>query len=123
MVVLAIYGYSYGNTKNIYRATDNNQNICGQSGTPTENYSFSYFYNPTTNDLSNRICVSACPGYINGVLSPLNCYTNSKTPSCSYTVTVRQDGSYSKVPTTSDFIGYESTQQIGRICLPTTTVL
>lgn len=35
MVVLAIYSYTYGNTQNIFRATDNNQNICGKIGSPT----------------------------------------------------------------------------------------
>lgn len=125
MIVLAIYSYTYGNTHNIYRATDNNQNVCGQSGTSTANYPFAYFYNPTTADLSKRVCVTSCPSYVNGTLSTITCYANSNIPSCAYTKTVKQDGTYSTNSTvsSSDVIGYDSTEQIGRVCIPTSTVL
>lgn len=125
MIVLAIYSYTYGNTHNIYRATDNNQNVCGQSGTSTANYPFAYFYNPTTADLSKRVCVTSCPSYVNGTLSAITCYANSNIPSCAYTQTVKQDGTYTTNSTvsSSDVIGYDSTEQIGRVCIPTSTVL
>lgn len=85
MVILAIYGYTYGNTHDIYRATDNNKNICGKSNTSTSSYPYAYFFNPTTGNLNNRICVKDCPSYSNGVLSSLNCFTNANTNSCAYT--------------------------------------
>jgi hypothetical protein len=125
MIVLAIYSYTYGNTHNIYRATDSNQNICGQTGTVTENFPLSYFYNPTTGDLSKRVCVSSCPIYSSsGVLSTLNCYDKTSAQNCTYTITIKQDGSYSSgSPNNASIIGYEATEQIGRVCLPTSTVL
>jgi hypothetical protein len=126
MVVLAIYAYTYGDTKNIYRATDNNQDICGQSGTATANYPYAYFYNPSTMDLTNRVCVTSCPSYSSsGTLSSLTCYSNPNLPSCAYTITVKQDGTYniSRNTTNSDVIGYDSSEQIGRVCIPNTKVL
>jgi hypothetical protein len=126
MVALAIYSYTYGNTHNIYRATDGNQDICGQSGTLTENFPLAYFYNPTTGDLSKRICVAACPAYTaNGTLTALNCFTTPQLSSCSYTITVKLDGTYnnSGSATSSDVIGYDSVEEIGRVCVPTLTVL
>lgn len=126
MVVLAIYSYTYGDTHNIYRATDSNGNICGKTGTSTETYPFAYFYNPTTMDLSKRTCVAACPSYTSsGTLTALPCFPTPQLPNCSYTITVRPDGTYNKSgnATTSDIIGYDSFSEIGRVCLPTLTVL
>lgn len=124
MIALAIYAYSETNTNNIYRATDENQDICGQTGTKTEAYPYAYFYNPTTKDLSKRVCTKNCPDFDStGTLSPLQCYTTATVPSCAYTVTVTQNGSFSSTPTSSSFIGYDSTDQIKRVCVPKLTVI
>jgi hypothetical protein len=123
MVGVAIYAYSTGSTQNIYRATDNNGNICGGTNSSAVNYPYSYFYNPKSLDLSNRICVSSCPSYNNNTLSTLNCFTNPSVSSCAYTMTILQDGSASKTITDSDFIGYDSVAVIGRVCIPTSNVI
>ena len=125
MVVLAIYGYSYGNTSDIYRATDNNQNACGQSNSAARDYPFSYFWNPTTDNLDNRVCVKGCPQYNNGQLSTVDCYLNGVVTSCTYDVIVQEDGNYPSgtTPTTTDFIGYDSIAVIDRVCIPTKATL
>lgn len=123
LLVLAFCSYSYGNTYNIFRATDNNSNICGQTPA-TVSYPYSYFYNPTTSDLSNRVCVKSCPTFdSSGTLTTLDCKTNSKIDHCTYDSSVGKDGKMSGTPSKTDLIGYDSTVQIGRICIPTITVL
>ena len=124
MVVLAIYGYANGNTSDIYRATDNASNPCGQSNSAARDYPLSYFYNPTTDNLDNRVCVKSCPEYNNGQLSNVDCYLNGQVASCAYTVTVAEDGSYNvRNATTADFIGYDSIEVIERVCIPTKSTL
>lgn len=72
MIALAIYAYTYGDTSNIYRATDKNGNVCGQKNTITADYPYAYFYNPNTMDLSMRVCTKNCPSFdSSGVLSTL----------------------------------------------------
>lgn len=118
MVALAIYGYTYGNTHNIYRATDNAGNICGKTNSSTEAYPYAYFFNPTTVNLNNRICVKECPSYSNGNLSALDCFTNNVTTSCAYTARINEDGTFNATFASSDFIGYGSMKVIKRVCVP-----
>lgn len=67
----------------------------------------------------------SCPSFnSNGTLSSLSCFTTSQLSSCSYTITVKQDGSYNgSTPSSTSVIGYDSTDVIGRVCIPSTTVL
>lgn len=89
MVILAIYSYTYGNTHNIYRATDDKQNICGKSDTVTADYPYAYFYNPTIGDLSKRYCVKECPKLDGaGGITTMTCY-NSGNACPAYTITVK----------------------------------
>jgi len=118
LVVFAIWAYTNGDTHNIYRATDNSRNICGMKKTPTEEFPYAYFYNPTTGNLKNRICVKECPSYNNGTLSPLNCFTNPARSNCTYSAVIAQNGSFSSNFSSSDFIGYGSHQVINRVCIP-----
>ncbi len=113
MAAIAIYSYAQGTPYNAFRATDSNKNICGAKGTDAYDYTYSYFYNPTSMD--NRVCVKQCPSYNNGALSTLSCYGSK---SCTYTATINSDGSANSSSTSTDFIGYGSYSVLGRICLP-----
>jgi hypothetical protein len=58
MIVISSTAYANGNLSKIFRATDSNGNACGDPSGPAAAYPYSYFYNPTTGDLSNRYCVA-----------------------------------------------------------------
>jgi len=75
-------------------------------------------------DLSKRVCTKNCPIFdSSGVLTALQCKENSFIASCNYQNTVKQDGSYDHPPSNTEVIGYESSEQIGRVCVPSLTVV
>jgi hypothetical protein len=120
MVYMSIYGYTNGNLSIPFRATDMYGNVCGAPNGVASSYPYAYFFNPTTFDLSNRYCVQSCPSYSSGTLSTLTCYNQS---SCSYSVSIYGNGSYSANPASSSvIIGYPTTTLISRICVPTSSV-
>jgi hypothetical protein len=89
MIVFSIIAYANGSTQNIYRATDNNKNICGQQGSLAVDYKFSYFYNPSTLNLDNRVCVKVCPSYGDSTtLSTVDCFINGVVTDCNYDITI-----------------------------------
>lgn len=91
-----------GNPNDVYRATDKFGNICGQSGSVTENYPYSYIYSPTQM-LDNRVCVKECPYFSSGTLTTLNCYNFT----CTYVIEVYADGSFNVTPTAdTEVVGY-----------------
>lgn len=61
MVVISSNAYANGNINKIFRATDSNGVACGDPTGAAADYPYSYFYNPTTGDLTNRYCVQSCP--------------------------------------------------------------
>jgi len=72
--------------------------------------------------LSKRVCVKSCPSYgSSNTLPNLLCYTTPKTASCAYTITILPNGSFSGTPNSNSFIGYDSSDQIGRVCIPSLT--
>ena len=119
MIYVSAHGYANGNLSKPFRATDANGVVCGEPGGEAESYPYAYFFNPTTFTLENRVCVKACPSYQSGTLSTLDCYASS----CTYSVTILSDGTYSANPsTTTEVIGYETSPLIGRVCIPSSTV-
>ena len=122
MIFCAFYGFLNGNPSFIYRATSSDGDICGISS-DTIDLPFAYFYNPVATDYKKRVCVKECPTYTNGSLLPLTCKSGQD---CSYTVTILDNGTAgvsTSVLTNSPFIGYETQEFLGRICIPTTVVL
>lgn len=119
LAIFAIWSYASGSPYNAFRATDNENNVCGATGSSAQGYPYSYFYNPIS--LSNRVCVAGCPTLVNGVVSALQCLPGG-TP-CSYTVVVNASGYPNTTITSSDFIGYDSYVILGRVCLPSLVVL
>ena len=123
MIYLTFYGYLNGNPTFIYRGTASNA-ICGQSA-GAEDFPYMYLYNPIpfsgSVDTDKRVCVETCPTITNGTLSQLNCFP---VPSggCTYTVTFNNMGTPNMIPSASDFLGYPSTAQLGRVCIPTAAV-
>ncbi len=112
-------GFYSGNPDNVFRATDKNGNICGQSGTNTADYPYSYLYNPT-NYISNRVCVKTCPYFSSGSLTTLDCYNMT----CTYQMVVYSNGSFNVTPNSvSDVVGYETETTLDRVCLPSSVVL
>lgn len=104
MVYMTAYGYANGTPSKIFRATDSNGVVCGDSTGPAANYPYAYFFNPTTLDLTNRYCVTQCPSFSNGALTTLSCYGQA---SCNYALTITSTGTYSVNPSsTSQIIGY-----------------
>jgi len=123
MIGFALYGYTNGDTTNVYRATDEMGNVCGGSNTVTKSYPYSYFYNPTTGNLDRRTCVKACPGLNGNSPSNIDCYSaGNNLGKCTYDVIVNSSGQFNTTPTTTDLIGYDTYSVIGRVCIPTATV-
>ena len=109
---------SQGNPSDVYRATDKFGNICGQSGTATELYPYAYLYSPSEL-LDNRVCVKACPAFVSGTLSTLDCYNFT----CTYVVVIDSSGNFNVTPTANtEVVGYETSTTLSRVCLPSTTV-
>lgn len=119
MVYCAIAGLLYGNPNSIYRATSETGDICGATGTTTELFPFSYFYNPI-DSISKRVCVKTCPVYTAGTLATLSCKTGVN---CNYDVTIAANGSITTSFTGLNFVGYETQGFLGRICIPSTATL
>ncbi len=117
MAIIAIWAYATGTPNNVFRATEINNNICGLTNSPTAAYPYAYFYNPAS--LNNRVCVATCPSYTNGTLSNITCYNAT----CTYTTTVKEDGTPNGSFSNTSFIGYGSYSILGRICLPDLVVL
>ncbi len=118
MLYCAIQGYANGDTSKIWRATDTNGVVCGQSGGVAQDYPYSYFWSPL-NTTSNRFCVKSCP---TSTVQP-DCYgTNCATISW---IVVNSDGSISSpgaAGATWELL-YDSEGLMGRICIPSTAVL
>lgn len=117
MLYCAIQGWSNGDTDKIFRATDTWGNVCGQKGSLSQDYPYSYLYNPI-NSVSNRLCVQTCP--INGVIP--TCYNATCS---SYTwIVINSTG---VMPTgftgATGYLLYDSEGLMGRICIPSTAVL
>ena len=102
MIYCAIAGLTLGNPDQIFRATSENGDICGATGTTAENYPYAYFYNPF-NSTDKRVCVQSCPAYSNGTLSTLICMSGT---TCNYDVTIAANGSITVSYTGLDFFGY-----------------
>jgi hypothetical protein len=116
MVYMSAYGYTNGNLARVFRATDMNGIVCGEPGGVAENFPFAYFFNPTSADLTNRYCVDVCPTFVSGTLTTINCYGVG---SCIYALTITSTGTYTVNPTsTGQIIGYDSSELIGRVCIP-----
>lgn len=117
MFYCGIQGWANGNPDKIYRATDTYGNVCGQVGSVTQDYPYSYLYNPI-NSVSNRFCVRSCP--TNSVLP--DCY-NATCSSYSWIVI----NSTGIMPTgftgATGYLLYYSQGLLGRICIPETSVL
>ena len=121
LVGFALYGYTNGDTTNVYRATDEFGNVCGGSNSATKDYSYSYFYNPM--NLDKRKCVKVCPEFSGSTLTTIDCYDpNNNGSKCNYEITINQNGEASGSYSDSAVVGYESHSVIGRICVPTSTV-
>ena len=60
-----------------------------------------------------------CPSYSSGSLSTLTCYGGTD---CTYHIIVAEDGSVSSV-SGSDFIGYETSLLVDRVCMPSSAVI
>ena len=89
LVGFALYGYTNGDTYNVYRATDEKGNVCGGKGSYAKDYPYSYFYNPTTGNLDRRTCVKECPNYNSGSLSNIDCFASGNNKGkCTYDVRV-----------------------------------
>lgn len=122
MFYCAIQGFATGNTANIWRATDENGNICGDMGTTAENYKFSYLYNPLSST-DNRVCVTACPKYESGSISPLDCFTSGCPAATSGYGVISEDGqSYTTGSASSTYLLYGSDSLLDRICIPNSNV-
>lgn len=119
LIYCGFIGFYKGTPSDVFRATDKFGNICGQSGSVTANYPYSYLYNPTK-QISNRVCVKECPYFSSGSLTTLDCYNMT----CTYQVIVNSDGSFNVTPSSvSDVVGYEASATLSRVCLPGATVL
>lgn len=119
MVAISSNAYVNGNLDKIFRATDSNGVACGDPTGPAANYPYAYFFNPTTGDLSNRYCVTACPYFSSGALTTLTCYNQAN---CAYALTVTSSGAYSVSPSsTTQIIGYETSSIVNRLCVPSST--
>ena len=89
LVGFALYGYTSGDTYNVYRATDEKGNVCGGRASLAMDYPYSYFYNPTTGDLSRRTCIKESTNYDSGSLSTIDCYSaGNNQAKCTYDITV-----------------------------------
>lgn len=120
MVYMSSAAYSTGNLTKIFRATDSNGVACGDPSGVAKDYPYSYFFNPTSGDLSNRYCVKECPYFSNGAITTIDCYGQA---SCNYALTITTSGTYTVNPSsTSQIIGYETSFVIDRICVPSSTV-
>lgn len=78
--------------------------------------------------MNNRYCLKKCPYFdSNNNIVLTECYYVSGTssgPGCAaYTITVSSNGNISGTPGSSDYIGYESTSVIDRVCIPDIAVL
>jgi hypothetical protein len=125
LFAFAMYGYSNGDTTNVYRATDSGGNVCGGSGSNALAYPYSYFYNPSVDATGSRVCVKVCPSYSGNTLSTLDCYNAGiSRANCSYDKTIDKNGSYTSGQSaqSGDLVGYETYSVIGRVCIPTATV-
>jgi hypothetical protein len=82
--------------------------VCGGSNSVTISYPYTYFYNPTTGDLSHRTCVKSCPNYNSGTLSTIDCYIPGNLQGkCSYDATIGQNnGNLNTTVNTTAIIGY-----------------
>lgn len=124
MFGFAVYGYSNGDTTNVYRGVDEGGNVCGGSNSSALNFPYVYFYRPTDGNLDARMCVESCP-FLNGnTPTQVNCYAaGTTTGNCTYTVIVDSSGTMNKSnPSNPDIIGYDTYSVIGRLCIPTATV-
>ena len=123
MFGFAVYGYSNGDTTNVYRGTDEQGNVCGGSNSSALNFPYTYFYNPTTGNLDRRTCVVSCPGLNGNSPTPIDCYAaGNNVGDCNYTKTVNSSGQLSGTPNQTEIIGYDTYSVIGRVCIPTATV-
>lgn len=114
----AIQGYAYGNVDKIWRATDSNGNVCGQSDGVASAFPYAYFYNPIVS-MNNRYCVDKCPAYVSGAMTAPSCYGG-----CSGWAQLNEDGTYTGAGVMSGFTNllYGSNSLIGRICIPNSAV-
>ena len=117
MIYVTIHAYLYGNPNNLYRGIASNV-ICGEPGGAAESYPYVYFYNPIYSP-DQRVCVTACPGFTNGALDTVSCYSGHGV-TCNYDVSFASDGSVSvsttNMNTSSYFLGYETSLAVSRIC-------
>ena len=121
MVYVTIHAYLNGNVDNVYRAIANGIQ-CGKPGGVAVAFPYLYFTNPF-NSLDNRKCIASCPTFTSGTLSTLSCYGGS----CSYDFTFRENGTTSNtvasMNSSSNILGYDTFDALGRVCLPTADVL
>lgn len=124
MIYCTIHAYLNGDPDIIFRGIADNV-VCGKTGGVAENFPYVYFYNPIYST-DNRVCVKTCPSFSGGSLSTLSCYTGHSV-SCSYDVTFASDGSVSAsnsaMNSNSIFLGYETTAVLGRLCMPSASVI
>jgi len=118
MVYLTYFGYHNGNPYNAFRGVDQTGAQCGIAGTPTANFPFLYFHNPYS-DISRRVCVASCPSYDSGLNAVPALSSNI---ALTYTIMYRTDGTRTDgsvvTPTSSDVLGYDTYQVVGRLCVP-----
>ena len=114
----AIQGYANGNVDKIWRATDTNGVVCGDSNGAAYAFPYAYFYNPLAS-INNRYCVDKCPAYVSGAIAAPWCYGG-----CTGWTQINEDGTYTGVGALSGFtnILYGSNALIGRICIPNSAV-
>lgn len=123
---MAVYGYSNGNPYNAFRGVDKGGNQCGLGATAA--YPYLYLSNPIK-DISDRLCVDACPYYDGTTVFAAN-YYNYGTPASSgaFTYDIKYDNygnefspGTNAAPTTQTTgfkIGYDSTLVLSRLCVP-----
>jgi hypothetical protein len=129
MVYMAAYGYDKGNPSNIFQGIDQNLKVCGNAnyvsagGVSYAKYPYLYFTNPLSVSTltSMRACVDSCPFWSGSAVAQVNCPNQAD---CTFTVTYNSDGaSTTSSATSSDIIGYPSSAMLGRVCVPSSTMI
>jgi hypothetical protein len=101
----------------MWRATDSNGVVCGDSSGAASAYPYSYFYQPLSGT-SYRFCVDSCPAYSGGIITPPNVY--NAPVGLSWT-SLNSDGTLT-APAPYPYLLYDSSSMISRICIPSTAV-
>lgn len=121
MIYLAAYGYDKGDTYIIFRGVDSDGNECGKRGTAFESFPYLYFTDPI-DSFTNRACVSSCPSYTGSAITTTTCgNAATRCNSNTYQLTYDTNGniiSGSYVSGTAQFLGYDTSLAIDRLCVP-----